>query len=175
MPLSIIQSKQNGKSSQESDSECEKEVDYLKEFFCPNEASIILLEPIIQDEQYLEKDIAAILGNLIVVHTDFTLFEYNSSIPRDGDCIINQRYQSKLREQLNNRIQQGNFGIFLKFNCSSKNKRAIKHNIKIGNKIIKLIKEFINMQQKEKLQQSFGNSLDLFIAQLKTYQKLRSI
>ncbi|CAD8046938.1 unnamed protein product [Paramecium primaurelia] len=171
MPQSINYQTQNGKSSQESDSECEKEVDYLQESICSNEASIILLEPIIQDEQYLEKDTVAILGNLIVEHTNFTLFEYNSSIPRDGDCIINQKYQSKLREQLNNRIKQGNFGIFLKFNCSSKNKRGIKHNLKIANKIIKLIKEFINMQQKEKFQQSFSNSLDLFIAQLKTYQK----
>ncbi|CAD8140245.1 unnamed protein product [Paramecium octaurelia] len=161
--------KKNERSSKESDSdmEGEREIDYALEDISLNQVKVTLLEPIIIDKHFLEKDIVAVLGNFVVELTDFTLFEYNSSLPIEQDCIVNQSFITKLREELGRRINNRNFGIFLKFNASIKNQSKLKKYLKIGNDIIKLVKEFINIQSFS----STTNLLDQFIKELKNIKK----
>ncbi|CAK92411.1 unnamed protein product (macronuclear) [Paramecium tetraurelia] len=157
--------RKNERSSKDSDSdiEREREIDYASENISLYQANVILLEPIIIDKNYLEKDIVAVLGNLVIELTDFTLFEYNSRLPIESNCIVNQSYSTKLSEELGERINNKNFGIFLKFSCSTKNQNKLKKQIKIGNDVIKLLKEFINRQTIS----SSNNLIDQFIQQLK--------
>ncbi|CAD8047083.1 unnamed protein product [Paramecium sonneborni] len=153
----------------ESGKEDQGELSYIIQNICSKQTSIILLEPIISDETYLQKDIIAQLGSLIAEYTEFLLFEYNSRIPEDNICIIknkNQNYQSTMREELMKSVKQKSFGIFLKFNCSINNER-LNQKIKIGKNLI----NFLKKQLKNNLVESTGQWLNIFMNKLKDYQQ----
>ena len=66
--------------------------------------SIILKNPIITDDMYLEKDFVTWMGNLITEYSEFDLFEYNSNMQFETNRIFNNKsgnYQSTFKEELN--------------------------------------------------------------------------